>query len=513
MRSNRVVVIGGGLGGLSVALELNRRGYDVEILERRESIGGKACERHAGGFRWDEGPSIVVMVWIYRDLFEANGLDPDAHLPLRRLDPAFHVFLSDGRSLTIPTDEHAMAEAFATIDPHDGQNLIPFLRKLDTFAAMIGRSYCDRILESWSQVLLSKLMLSATVISPRETYTNFINGYFRSTAIRELFYGFPTYSGFDPAQAPASMAIVPWTILREGVWYPERGGIHAIPEAIARACRDRGVAIQTGVEVEAIDRDARGHVRGVETSSGHIEADLVVSNSDWFRTHQMLRGGPTLSVEAERLRNGDGEPSSSFFTIQLACNRTFEDMEHHVLVLTEGSHRVYQELFEEGRYPSDPSLYVNVPSITDPSDVPEGCCNPFVVVGAPPLKTPDEPVDRDFEARYAEQLVERLDVCYPGLKASVVERHVTGPAEWQSKFHAFRGAIYGPGTSHNILDRSFRPINYAPDVPGLYFVGGGVQPGPGMPMVVQSGRITAEKIARDRPIRRVRQAKPRTVSV
>jgi diapolycopene oxygenase len=501
MKTARISVIGAGLGGLAAALELKRRGYEVVVFERHQSVGGKASTRTDAGYRWDEGPSILVMPWVYRELFEACRLDPDAYLPLRRLDPAFRVILSDGRSLTIPSETDGLRDAFAQIDPADGEGLDRFLAKMDRFARVIGHAYCDRILENWGQVMLSPLLLSAALISPAKSYASEIDYHFRSPAVRELLYGFPTYSGFDPQTAPASLAIIPWTIIREGVWYPHDGGIASIPRAMARACQDTGVEIQTGVEVEAIEVDSAGRVRSVATSSGSVDVAAVVSNSDYVHTHQMLRGDHRFSPEVESLRQGKAAPSSSFLTIQLGCDRSWPDLAHHLLVLTKGSGRVYDELFLRGEYPSDPPIYVNATSVTDPSDAPVGGSNPFIVVGAPPLK-PGAESDRDFEAKYADALLSRLeDSGLPGLRAAIVARKITGPSDWRDRFHAFLGSIYGLGNAHNILGGSFRPLNYRPEFAGLYFVGGGVQPGAGMPMVVQSGKITAERIARDFPIR------------
>jgi diapolycopene oxygenase len=497
MATPRIVVIGGGVGGLSAALELKRRGADVVLLERHDRLGGKASERSEGGWRWDEGPSIVVMPWVYRSLFEASGLDPDVYLPFRRLDPAFRVVLSHGRSLDIPASEDGLRDAFRAIEPADADGLTKFLAKMDKFAALIRHAYCDRVFESWSQVMFSRLMLSAAVVSPAKKYADEIDGFFKSPAIRELLYGFPTYSGFDPKKAPASLAIIPWTIIREGVWYPKEGGIAAIPKAIAAACSDVGVDIQTGIEVDAIELDGSGRVSAVSTSRGQIACEAVVSNSDYVHTHRLLRGGKGFTADVQSLREGHAQPSESFLTIQMASNRTWEALAHHVLLLTKGSDRVYEELFERGEWTSDPPIYLNATSVTDPADAPQGGSNPFIVVGAPPLKPGEEP-DRDFERRYADKLIAKLEGAgLPGLGASSVSTTVTGPGDWRSKFHAFLGSIYGLGNKHNVLGGSFRPLNYRADVPGLYFAGGGVQPGAGLPMVVQSGKLAAEKVAKD----------------
>jgi diapolycopene oxygenase len=502
MTTNRAVVVGGGLGGLASALELKRRGFEVIVLERQVELGGKASERAEAGYRWDEGPSIVVMPWVYRTLFEASGLDPDKYLPMKRLDPAFRIVLSDGRTLDIPADPTGLRDAFAAIHPPDGPALDRFLDKMDRFARLISHSFCDRILENWGQVMLSPLMVSAALISPAKGYAKEIDEQFQSPAIRELLYGFPTYSGFDPQHAPASLTIIPWTIIREGVWYPTSGGIAAIPRSIGQACRDMGVDIHTGVEVEAIELDSQGKVSGVSTSAGPIPTRVVVSNADYIHTFRMLRGGKGFTNEIANLRAGKAEPSTSFFTIQLACNRSWDALAHHILVLTKGSGRVYDELFVKGQYTSDPPIYVNVTSVTDPGDAPEGCSNPFIVIGAPALKPGHEHErDRDFEERYADQLIARLELAgLPGLAGATVSRKITAPSDWQDRFTAFLGSIYGLGNKHNVLGGAFRPLNFRADVPGLYFVGGGVQPGAGMPMVVQSGKIAAERISRDMTI-------------
>lgn len=495
----RVVIIGGGIGGLSASLELKRSGYDVTVLERHSTIGGKASSRESNGFRWDEGPSIVVLTWVYRQLFERAGLDPDEYLPFRKLEPAFRLKMTDGRSLEFSSDPGKLRETIASIDKEDAWGLDRFLEKCDRFAERLGSSYCDRMLSSWPDVLLSKLLWSAFIVPPQRKYTEEIDAHFRHPAIRELFYGLPTFSGYDPATAPASLVILPWTILREGVWYPARGGIAEIPRAIARGAAIKGVRIVTNAEVTAIKRNTRGEAVAVESNAGDFPADVVVSNADYIRTHQMLEGGPQFSPLVEKRRSGNVSAAASYFTLQIGCNKRWNDLAHHMILLTEGSNNVYNEIFIDKRYPADPAIYLNVTSETDLADAPTGCSNPFVVIGIPPFE-PGQARDQARDEAYAKAVIQQIeDRWLPGFQSSIVDMKITSAHDWHNKFYAHRGAIYGLGPDQNILDGAFRPTNTLDEVPNLYFVGTSVQPGPGMPMVAQSGKIVAELVARNHP--------------
>lgn len=498
--SPKIVIIGGGIGGLSAGLDLRRRGYEVTILERHSTIGGKASARQSGDFRWDEGPSIVVLTWVYRQLFENAGLNPDKYLSFHKLEPAFRLKMADGRSLEFSSDPIKLRATIASIDPRDAEGLDQFLAKCDRFAELLGTSYCDRMLDSWPDVLLSRLLLSAMIVPPQRKYTDEIDAHFQNPAIRELFYGLPTFSGYDPKTAPASLVILPWTILREGVFYPSKGGIAAIPKAIAQAALDLGVEIKTNIEVSQIHRNATGRATGVTTSAGYFKADVVISNADYIRTHQMLEGGPELSPIALKRRSGDVSAAASYFTLQLACNRQWGELAHHMILLTNGSNNVYEEIFVEKKYPDDPAIYINVTSETDPDDAAKDCSNPFIVVGIPPIE-PGSERDSVRDANYAELIIDRIDQHWlPGFRDSITEMKITSAHDWHDRFSAHRGAIYGLGADQNILDGAFRPINTMDEVPGLYFVGTSVQPGPGMPMVAQSGKIVAGLVERKHPI-------------
>ncbi len=203
--------------------------------------------------------------------------------------------------------------------------------------------------------------------------------------------------------------------------------------------------------------------------------------------------------EVAALRRGEATPSFTFFTVQLGCDRSWERLGHHLLVMTSDASTAFDEVFRKGAYPTDPPIYVNTTSATCPDDAPPGGSNPFLVIGAPPFQ-PGSPRDDTFARDYAGRLIDRLDrVAAPGLASSIVSRHLTTPHDWELRFHAFRGSIYGLGVEHNVLAGAFRPLNKCKHVHRLYFAGGGVQPGAGLPMVVQSGKITAQRIARDHP--------------
>jgi phytoene desaturase len=481
---------------LAAAACLAAAGYKVTVLERHAQIGGKAARYAQDGFVFDEGPSIVVMPWVYEDLFARCGRQMSDYLVFDRLDPAFRIFDRQHQPIDIPAQEAALLDTVAAISPPDARALKQLLARCDFFAKVFGHDFYERMFATWRDILFSRLLPSALILSPQQNFITAVQRRFKHELIRALLVGFPIYAGLDPRQAPASLLLIPWTIMREGVWYP-RGGIHAIAQAIAKLATDLGATIHLNSEVTAIDVDASDRVQGIQVNKMAARFDYVVSNSDYVYTHQLLYGKNSWPAAIEQLRAGKAQPSASFLTLELGVNRILPAIAHHTLLLNGDPQVSYREIFDEEILPARPPLYINAPARSDATVAPAGKDNLFVVVSVPARREPPPPPSAYEE--YAEALLQQIEAFgFPDLRRQLVLRRVTSPLTFEQRLSAFRGSIYGLGPAHNILYGAFRPLNQSQYLRGLYFVGGGVQPGAGMPLVVQSGKIVANLIQRNK---------------
>jgi phytoene desaturase len=258
----RIGVIGAGLGGLSVAVSLAAQGYAVDVFEKHNQVGGKASFYYRDGFTFDEGPSIVVMTWVYEDLFQKAGHNLADFLVFERLDPAFRIFTPQGNTFDISVEEKQLLDSIAAFSKEDAKAFKKLLSQCDLFSRIFGRDFYEKMFAGLKDIFLSRLMPSALVMSPLRNYMHEVNKRFKSELVRALLVGFPIYAGLDPRNSPTSLLLIPWTIIREGVWYP-KGGIHKIPLAIAKLAEKLGVKIHLNSEVSAIEVDKNLKTQGI----------------------------------------------------------------------------------------------------------------------------------------------------------------------------------------------------------------------------------------------------------
>lgn len=491
--NKRVAVIGAGLGGLSAAACLAARGFKVDVFERHNQVGGKASSYIKDGFTFDEGPSIVVMTWVYEDLFQKLGQNLTDYLQFERLDPAFRIFTPQGQILDVPAQEEELLSVIATLSNQDAKAFKKLLSQCDLFARIFARDFYEKMFTGLKDIFFSRLMPSSIILPPMRNYLKEVKRRFQHDLVQSLLIGFPIYAGLDPRNAPASLLLIPWTIIREGVWYP-KGGIHKIPEAIAKLAEKLGVKIHLNSDVTMIEINKSLKVTGVKVNGLKENYHTVVSNSDYLHTHRLLSGVDTWPEGIEKLRQGQAQASASFLTLELALSNTLPKLKHHNLLLDGDPTPSYHDIFDLGVLPSKTPIYINAPVRNDPTLAPEGKDNLFVVISVPPRKEPNP----DIYQEYGEHILNKIQAFgLPEIKSSLLFQRLTTPLTFEERFSAFRGSIYGLGPEHNILYGAFRPLNQSQEIKGLYFVGGGVQPGAGMPMVVQSGKIVADLIAKE----------------
>ncbi len=478
----RVVVVGAGLGGLGAALRLQGMGHDVVVGEGRERPGGRAYQLRDRGFTWDTGPSLVTMPWVLEETFAAGGLDLHAEVELSRLDPFYRIhWAGEEQHLDfVPQPEH-MREEITKFSARDAA-------AFDGFMAALKPIYEDGILAAGRRPFLRAGDLARFVprlarLGAALPLYRMVTKHFEHPRIREAFSFHSMFIGGDPFRVPAIYAALVYLQFLDEVWYAT-GGVYSIVEAMAAP-----LDVRCGARVERIEHRG-GAVVGVVLEGGEgIAADLVVSNADVLRTHELLgMRGPL-----RRLR-----PTMSCFLLYLGTDRRFDALEHHTLLVGRSYRRFTADVTRKGRLPETFSTYLHVPSRTEPGMAAPGGDSICVLLPVPNLRAGVDWAAQGDGVRDA--LVEDLETTFAlrGLGDAITVEHRMDPRDFASELGAVDGNAFAvEPTLHQ--SAWFRRHNRDRRVRGLYHVGGGTHPGAGIPGVLLGAEVTAGIIAADHP--------------
>ena len=475
--SKHAVVIGAGQGGLSAAIRLRLQGFDVTALEQHESVGGKASQINQDGYRLDPGPSIIIMPEIYREVFRSAGKNPDDYLKFQRLDPITRVYMEGEEAVDFPADRTAAIDSLRQKSAADAASLEGIFAVLDKNWEKVQRSVFSRPFEHWFQLLNPDLMAFGMAFDVRKPYREFIDERFSTPLMRAFFYGFPSYSGQTYNKPAPGALTIPYLMLTQGVWWPV-GGIGAIPAAFARLATDIGVRILTRQRVTSLIQ-AGNRIVAVRTEVGdEIPADVVVSNLDRLATEQMLG------------RSVTSQPSFSYFTIHWGLppgSATSTELAHHTLLIPREFAGGFEQLYRHRQFPTPPIVYLNETAGTDPSTAPPGGKNLFAVITVPA----EEPnIDWHNQAPFVQSTLDVMHRFGVQIKDAAFQR-VQTPITFRERDGNYRGTLYGVDESERILGGMF-PLTNRDRIGNLFYSGGSVQPGAGLPMVTISGQFAAD---------------------
>ena len=480
------IVIGAGLGGLAVALRLAARGWRVTVCEQTGSPGGKMNRWETGGFRFDTGPSLITMPWVFEELFEAAGTRLRDHVEPVCVHPMAEYHFDDGARFTHSADLPAWLDTVRGLENGDASGFFSFMALGARLFELSKATFFKQSPFDPPDPSAAGALRHLPLRRGWGNYDSTVRHFFLSPHLRQMFNRYTTYVGSSPYRTPATLSVIPFVEYAFGGWHV-KGGLYRLIEALVALGRSAGVEVLTGARVVRITR-RDGRAGGVEMESGsHREADIVIMNGDASCVPRLL-GRPDAGPLPE------GARSLSGLIFLFALGKTMPDRPHHSVFFSADYATEFRQLFDERRFPEDPTVYVNMPSRTDRSVTPGEGEVMFVMANAP---ANDGDAWDDAMISIARQRVAgRLKKAgYPDFQDHIVASSVWTPRRMAAQYDMPGGAIYGQ-VSHGWRGAFLRPPNRDRRVPGLYYVGGSTHPGGGTPTVLMSAAIASESIRR-----------------
>ena len=491
MKSKSVIVIGAGIGGMTAATHLARRGMKVTILEKN-SHGGGRCDRFSReGHHFDAGPTLLVMPLLYEAEFAALGTSFREILDLQRVDPTYHLVFDDNSRLALTSDLASMQEQLEAFEPASFPNLLRYIEEGKRHYHVGMEKMVNRDFRKASDFFNVGNLPILLKMKPLANHYRNMSAYFDDPRLKAAFTFQDVYMGLSPFEAPATFSMMPYTELAHGVWYP-KGGMYSIVEALMKLALEAGVEFEFDTSVEQIE--VNGHqARGVVLDDGrHVKCDAVLANADLPYVYKNL-----LPVDGEAKRLERKRFSCSVISFFWGVDKPYPELPPHTLFLADDYRENFDSIIRDLGLPANPCLYVHAPARLDSSMAPEG---QDTLIGIVPVGHMSETGEQDWAAIRdcaRQHVFRRLKM----LGITDLEDHIKfevnyTPLSWRKRYNLMKGSTHG--LCHNLTQLAyFRPSNKHSRYHNLYFVGASTRPGTGMPTAMVSGRLAAERMVDD----------------
>lgn len=488
----KIVIIGGGVGGLATANLLAKAGHEVTVYESRGQLGGRMGLLECDGFRFDTGPSWYLMPEVYDHFFQLLGTSAAEQLQLTKLTPAYQVFLQDETSPVVITgDEKTDAATFEAREPGAGAALSRYLDSAERTYHLSQKHFLYTTFDK--PLALAKLDIMrngpAMLRAALTPIDRFVSRYVHELGLRQILEYPAVFLGSSPFTAPALYHLMSYLDFRQGVFYPQ-GGLYSVTEAFVALGQKLGVTYKLNEPVAAIET-ADGTTTGIRLESGGvISADIVISNADMHFTQTKLLPAECQDYPAAYWNKRQAGPSA--LLMYLGVKGSLPQLKHHNLFFVKQWRQNFIDIFAAKDWPTPASIYVSKPSATDSSVAPNGHENVFVLVPLPADPNLHKNDLEQYAEIYLDQIVEQAGI--PDLKSRIVTKQLFGPDDFAQTYNAWNGTALG--LSHELKQSAlFRPKTRSKKVRNLYYVGANVQPGVGVPMCLISAELVYKQIS------------------
>lgn len=483
----QAAIIGAGIGGIAAAIRLAIKGYGVTVFEANESFGGKMHQFYLGDYRFDAGPSLFTMPHLVDDLFKLAGRKPSDYFTYDKLDPITHYFWPDGSRLKAYADTDRFADEAQAQLGVPREKVLEMLEKCSRLYNGTAPTFLQKSLHKPSTYLSRDVLKALGCLSDlglTSTMHDANRELFSDSRFVQLLDRFATYNGSDPYQAPATLNLIPHLEHNMGAFYP-KGGIFAIASSLVKLAEELEVKFRYKEQVEQI-LVINGKATGVKTSKGPYLADVVVSNMDVMPTYRKLLPGQPAPEKTLRQSR-----SSSALIFYWGIKKTFHDLHVHNIFFSEDYRAEFEAIFEKKTISEDPTVYVNITSKAEAGDAPPDCENWFVMVNVPHNEGQDW---EKLTVVTRETIIKKLGkILNSAIGDLIVEERVLDPLTIESRTSSYAGALYG-SSSNNRMAAFLRHPNFSSRLKGLYFCGGSVHPGGGIPLCLLSAKIVADLV-------------------
>ncbi|KAI4177184.1 MAG: hypothetical protein LQ343_000666 [Gyalolechia ehrenbergii] len=499
------IIVGAGAGGVATAARLAKAGFDVTVFEKNNFTGGRCSLIHHEGYRFDQGPSLLLLPGLFKETFDDLGTSLEAEgVQLMKCEPNYNIWFDDGKSFELSTDVARMKLEVEKWEGKDGfERYLGFLqeahRHYEISVAQVLKKNFTSLLSMTRPAFLRHLF----PLHPFESIYSRASKYFWTERLRRVFTFGSMYMGMSPFDAPGTYSLLQYTELAEGIWYP-KGGFHSVIEALVRSGERLGVKYRLSTPVSSVNLDSKGrHATGVTLERGEtVTADVVIINADLVYAYN------NLLPESSYSRSLKKRPAScSSISFYWAMDRQIPELTTHNIFLAEHYRESFDDIFKRQLIPSEPSFYLNVPSRIDPTAAPEGKDSIVVLVPVGHLLDENQGIGRKGLAVQSKQdwnamVTKARETVFATVEArtgvddlqgALVKEIVNTPRSWKDVFNLDKGAILGLSHSFfNVL--SFRPKTKHPWIERLHFVGASAHPGTGVPIVLAGAKITSEQV-------------------
>ena len=482
----KATILGAGISCLSAASFLAQSGWDVTIVEKNPTIGGRARQFSHEGFVFDMGPSWYWMPDVFEQFYQKFGYSSSDFYELKRLDPSYRVYWPDQTHSDIPATMGELEVMFESFEPGSALKLRDFLKDAKYKYEVGMKDLVYKPSMKATEFMDLRLLKGLFSMDLTNSFSTYINRYFSHPKLRSLLEFPVLFLGAMPKDTPALYSLMNYADMELGTWYP-MGGMYKFIEAFEKIAKEQGVKIVTDAQITSLEKENGSVCAAIDIHGNRYESDVFISSADYQHTEKALLNGSSNYSDAywdKRVM----APSALLYYVGI--NKRVSNILHHNLFFDESLEEHGKEIYKNPQWPSAPLFYLSAPSLTDPSAAPEGCENLFFLI---PI-APDLSDDEETRERYFNILLERLkNLTGNDIKDNIVYKRSFSISNFKEDYHVFKGNAYGLA---NTLKQTaiFKPQIKNKNLRNFYYTGQLTVPGPGVPPSIISGEVVAKYV-------------------